>query len=73
MIRQEQGWLKHSALSKLNTGWPHSIDDAIDLDTITKRRSLNDKFINHITQLNNWTTQPELFQDFPELRGHIKT
>ncbi|KIX05360.1 uncharacterized protein Z518_06232 [Rhinocladiella mackenziei CBS 650.93] len=71
-IYQLRDWLTSLNEANWTVNWPHGIDSAVEQDPVTGATVLTSRFIDHVTNSNNWSVGISFLNAFPEVAGRIR-
>ncbi|KAH7020660.1 hypothetical protein B0J12DRAFT_773955 [Macrophomina phaseolina] len=59
-------------VNRVSLNWPHEESHTVCCEPNSGRLALSPAFREHISNLNNWTVAPELFEQIPFLIGKVR-
>ena len=72
LIKDLRDWMTFLPAAQLSVNWTGGIEEAVVCDPQDKRRRLSGKFVNHVTNYQNWSIGSSILSTFPEVEGLIR-
>ncbi|KIW62405.1 hypothetical protein PV04_10583 [Phialophora macrospora] len=71
-IKNLRDWLTPLIQAEWSVNWPHSVEMAVEHDSLTGTTVLTQMFHDHVTKYDNWTVAAQFLNAFPEVAGQIR-
>jgi hypothetical protein len=72
LIYYMRDWLSELSKANWTVNWPLDREAAIERDPTAGKTRLTAKFIDHISDYDNWSVSRDFLIAFPELSGRIR-
>lgn len=72
VIHHLRDWLTPLIRAGWSVNWPYGMDAAIEQDPATGATVLTPRFMEHVSEYNNWSVARCFLEDFPEVAGQIR-
>lgn len=71
-IHRLRDWLTPLIKCNWSVNWHHDMDAAVQQSPVTGARVLTPRFVEHVTDYDNWSVGGVFLKTFPEVAGKIK-
>ncbi|OCT48154.1 hypothetical protein CLCR_03943 [Cladophialophora carrionii] len=71
-INKLRDWLTPLIEAEWSVNWPHSVEMAVERDSLTGATVLTQRFHEHVTRYDNWSVAGRFLLSFPEVAGQIR-
>ncbi|ETI20270.1 hypothetical protein G647_08304 [Cladophialophora carrionii CBS 160.54] len=71
-INKLRDWLTPLIEAEWSVNWPHSVEMAVERDSLTGATVLTQRFHEHVTRYDNWSVAGRFLIAFPEVAGQIR-